>query len=452
MLESKPSNNYGATQSIIIEKKEILSRRPSLELHKIRKEKEKEENNFINTLIRNLNTFCVNPTSIICSLYVVMLIIFTILERFTFKILANRMGDNYDILILEIYIFFIALYGCIVLVKSVLFDEITTQMSSFDTTELWKIAGMESIIFCIQLVSASHITITMTIILLQINSPVIALTTYLMNPNDIKFSKLQLIGISTITISLVLCIIKSMYHLFSNNDINNDDHVEDISTIVYFIASALQGLIVLYKENTLTQFALHIDHHYLNCWLYYYQFLLSLVIFPIIYLIQSNLFHININTNIDNNTNVSDTSYNTFIKLLWHWEEAFSCSVSGTSSNEGNCNNILPTVTLFVISNAAILLSIDKLISMNSRILNRAHMVSIIIAILLVICSPSIYNSLNNDSSTYEDSNPILVNVIVIFCLLIGMELYGNTGIDDTRDGIVLNNNDHNTSGMIMKV
>ena len=66
-------------------------------------------------------------------------------------------------------------------------------MSTFDTSKLWKIAWMESIIFYIQIIAGNNITTMMTILLLQSTSQGIALTTYLTRC-DIKFSRLQCIG------------------------------------------------------------------------------------------------------------------------------------------------------------------------------------------------------------------------------------------------------------------
>ena len=420
------------------DQRDVLSRRPSLELYKLRKEKEKETG--FNLILYVFGIFKKNNI-LKTVLFGLILIIATVMERFSFKILANRMNFYDDILIFEIYLIFVIFLGSIVLVKSVLFDEITTQMSSFDTTELWKIAGIESIIFCIQLISASHVNIIMTIILLQINIPIIFLlsksfdTNVLINENknEIKFSKLQLIGIFTMTMSLIL----SILFLFIDFTFGKSNNEIFIKNIIYFVASASQGLLILYKEKTLNQFSLHIDHHYLNCWLYYYQFLSSFIIFSLI-----NCFYFYFSNQI-------------FKNLTEHWQNGISCSFGINNfendfDNKNNCHSILVTVIIFVLSNVAILLCIDKLTAMNGRILNTVHMLAIITAILLFLYNPFIYNMLNNDD--FNKNDDFLKYIIIVSSLLIGMELYGNTEIDEYRDGLMLNNNDHNTTSMIMKV
>ena len=105
----------------------------------------------------------------------------------------------------------------------------------------------------------------------------------------------------------------------------------------------------MYKENALSNFALHIDHYYLNCWLYYYQFLVSLLTFPIIYMIQSRIFK--------QKNNTADGDDNPFMNLIWHFYEGLSC--------------LTPLIILeychgsfhhhIILTNAIILVSIDRL-------------------------------------------------------------------------------------------
>lgn len=46
------------------------------------------------------------------------------------------------------------------------------------------------------------------------------------------------------------------------------------------------GLASLYKEKSIIDYSLPTDIHSMSCWLFFYQFIISLVCFPIFYLFQ----------------------------------------------------------------------------------------------------------------------------------------------------------------------
>ena len=145
--------------------------------------------------------------------------------------------------------------------------------------------------------------------------------------------------------------------------------------------------------------------------------------------------------------NTADGDDNPFMNLIWHFYEGLSCLTS-SHHDWNDCHGSFFTIILFVVSNAIILVSIDRLISINSGILNRASMITICVTSLILMSDAELRTSLNGDRNMEE--NPLWLNVVIIIVVLIGMELYGNTGDRIQIDRLHVN--DHNTTNAAMKV
>lgn len=130
--------------------------------------------------------------------------------------------------------------------------------------------------------SASEITPTMTLILLHASTPCILTGSNVFFPSR-KHSLGQVRGGIVISMAVIICLIRPMYLL-----VTEDAEVFALSSITYVISASLQGVSTLYKENMIVKYShTPTDIYYMSAQLFLLQTLLTLLLSPLIFSLQS---------------------------------------------------------------------------------------------------------------------------------------------------------------------
>jgi len=59
-----------------------------------------------------------------------------------------------------------------------------------------------------------------------------------------------------------------------------------LAALIYILASASQGVITLYKEKSIIEYALYMDIHEMSARLFQFQVLFALLLMPLFYVLQ----------------------------------------------------------------------------------------------------------------------------------------------------------------------
>jgi len=153
-------------------------------------------------------------------------------------------------------------------------------MKEFPHSDLVIMALLDSLSFSGLVVSASGVTPTMTVILLHSSTPCVVWGSMYVFPER-KYSNTHQIGVSLITAAMLVSISRAIYYFISGENINVAE-----STILYVMSAAIQGFSTLYKEKSIISFGKPMDIHYLTSWLLLYQFGITLLLSPGIYILQ----------------------------------------------------------------------------------------------------------------------------------------------------------------------
>jgi hypothetical protein len=232
-------------------------------------------------MILNINIHKWNKEQWFLVLSIIILIISTSTERVTFKMTVDRMIPFRFVLIESIFLISLILYGIISFIKETFTTKITLQMKSFSHIKLLKMAILDTIQFAGLFSSASGVSPTMTVILLHASTPCIVLGSRVTFPNR-KYSSIQIKGVQLMSIAILISIsrpiIKSFY---------DDSYYSSLSsTLLYVFSAAFQGIATLYKEKCIIDWSQPMDIHYLSSWLFIYQFLVALLLAPLLYVLQ----------------------------------------------------------------------------------------------------------------------------------------------------------------------
>ncbi len=147
-------------------------------------------------------------------------------------------------------------------------------------------AFLDAIQFSGLVVSAAGVSPTMTVILLHANTPFVVLGSRIMF-DDRTYSVNQMRGVLMISLAVIISFYRPLAHFFVDNNVSFV-----ASCFGYVIFTAIQGIAMLYKEKCIIEFGKPLDVHELSFWLFFYQFLITVAISPLIFTFQGFYFSI----------------------------------------------------------------------------------------------------------------------------------------------------------------
>ena len=153
-------------------------------------------------------------------------------------------------------------------------------MREFPHSELIIMAALDAVAFSSLVVSASGVTPTMTVILLHVSTPCVVWSSVYVFPNR-KYSEIQMRGVALIALAMLISISRPVIYMIEGQNVS-----VAMSSFLYVLGAAVQGFSTLYKEKSIISFGRPMDIHYLSSWLFMYQTAITLMLGPIIYLLQ----------------------------------------------------------------------------------------------------------------------------------------------------------------------
>lgn len=225
------------------------------------------------------------------------------------------------------------------------------------------------------------------------------------------YSHMQMIGASIIAIAMVVSISRAIGDITESHRIS-----KAICALVFFVASALQGLVMLYKEQSVAAFGRRIDVFFLSSWLFHYQFMVALLLSPFLYVLQGIC--------------AGDFRAFPLSSMTQNLKDGWECLLGNHPSDSapystewGNeCSLCLLLVLCYVVSNVLTLVCIDSVLRTSNQILGRVLAAAVAVSFISL--------------AIYDKSNSLLVapglwgttmvwrDVLSLTLLLVGMELY----------------------------
>jgi len=363
---------------------------------------------YLKDMIININIHQWNKDQWFLALSIIILMITTSIERVTFKMTVDRMIPFRFVLIEIIFLISLIVYGIISFIKETFTTKITQQMKTFSHIKLIKMAILDTIQFAGLFSSASGVSPTMTVILLHASTPCIVLGSTITFPNR-KYSLTQMQGVQLMSLAILISLSRPIINLLYDNNYSSFS-----STLLYVFSAAFQGIATLYKEKCIIDWSQPMDIHYLSSWLFLYQFLVALLLAPLLYVLQgisndwkgyplSSIFH-----NIYDGWQclAGDNPYD-----VEPYDPEFTI-----------CENSIWLIIGFVVSNILVLECIGRVLQTSNQILGRAMAAAIFVAFIAL----GIYD-VQSDTPAYGffNSNIGLADVISIIILICGIEIFG---------------------------
>lgn len=204
-----------------------------------------------------------------------LLIISTAGERVTFKFMIDHMYPFKFVLIEIIFLLSFILFSIVTLYKIHRTKEITNQMRSFPHKQIFLMAVLDSFQFLGLVYSGVNVSPTMTVILMHASTLFVVGGSRFVFPNR-SYGDLHKYGVALMSAAIFISFCKVLWCDWSTSE--NDGYLSTRSAVIYILASALQGLSTLYKENSLVSWGQPVNIYYLTSFLFLYQFLTTVVL------------------------------------------------------------------------------------------------------------------------------------------------------------------------------
>lgn len=246
-------------------------------------------------VIKNIEDFHVTTTNslldtvrskekLLVLLSVIVLMIATATERITFKMTIDHMFPYKFVLMHIVYVMSCLVFAATTAYKLYKTDEITPQMTEFPHSKMFLMAVLDTVQFLILTSAAIGVSPTMTVLLVHTSTLVIVLGSKWLIPGR-SYSTVHLTGVKFIGSAISLALARIII-----GDVVTGNHTCIVSSCIYIIGAALQGLITLYKEKSITDWSRPINIYYLSSWLYFYQSFIVLGLGVVFYFFQGKQF------------------------------------------------------------------------------------------------------------------------------------------------------------------
>lgn len=340
----------------------------------------------------------------------IVLVITTALERVTFKMMVDRMLPYKFVLVDIIFLATCSIFSAIVYYKRKYTSDITANMSNFPHRWILVIALVDSIQFLWSVYSAIGVSPTMTVILMHASTLFIVLASRIIAPAR-AYGKLHSIGVLFISVAIFLSIFKIIYndYYFISPD---SRWYTTKSSFLYLIASAFQGMSTLMKEKALVEWSQPIDIYLLSSWLFFYQFLITVVLSIFFYLYEAAF-------------GIQGSIWRSF---YYGWNCFLGYTPPEASRDDDsiqfiNCNGSFMLIGTYVLATFAVLASINVVLQYSSQVVGRAVSAAILTA-FLVLWMYDLYESRAHPTNYILGGKVGLFDVFAVLILVIGMEIY----------------------------
>ncbi|CAM9968914.1 unnamed protein product [Choristocarpus tenellus] len=222
-----------------------------------------------------------------------------VVERFTFKVMVDRMAPFRFVLVQAVALCYFVFVGVVLIYKAKR-RELSNHMEGLPK---WKLAVMAVLDLCHlipMIVSATEVAPTLTVLLLQCSRPICQVVSYIFKLRSYSFS--SVLGAVVIVVGTGVASFLPVYNLFlawspegleelfKDDDLRqmNATHaeVEGLNTLMYLLACLPAALSTYFKQRVLENYGLPVDSHQLNLAVLLFEFLFLLLISPLSFQLQ----------------------------------------------------------------------------------------------------------------------------------------------------------------------
>ncbi|ETV72125.1 hypothetical protein, variant 1 [Aphanomyces astaci] len=197
-------------------------------------------------------------------------------ERFTFKLMVDRM-ESYRYFLAQITTFlYIPPMFCIVGYKATQTDFIDEEVNEFPKYKFFIMAVLDLCHAMLLFIPGGNTPPALTVIFMQATIPFSMLFGYLFH--DYQYSRMQVVGCILMSSGLLLGILPLVLLLAS--DVFEEAEM-GWNSLCFLLAAVPGALSMLYKEQALAPQPM--DVYYLNAWVAVYQFIGGLLLAPVIF-------------------------------------------------------------------------------------------------------------------------------------------------------------------------
>lgn len=361
---------------------------------------------------------------LVVAVFVLILLISSTSERIIFKAAVDDMAPFRAVLMIFIFLSSCIIFAVISVAKRCLFSHSHIESSNsvdFPQRGLMFMAIVDTVSFGGLVLTATGVSPTKTVILMHAGTPCVVMVSKFIFSNR-KYSYYQMAGVSLITAALVICLSEPFLDYIEGT---GDSKLKPLhgsrwtptqgirlcSALAYTFSAGLQGLGGLVKEKSIIDYSLPTDIHTMSCWLFFYQFIFSVLFFPLFYYLQGiasgwSSFPLS-------------TAYENFI-------DGLHCSLgtdpdpekSNYATIQTSCSSMKWLIGGYVLATVLMLLFIDKLIVTGNKVLPRCTTFAVLTAFIAALVYSDMF------ASEIQDSYFGLADFVAVVILLIGMETY----------------------------
>ncbi|OQR89643.1 Drug/Metabolite Transporter (DMT) Superfamily [Thraustotheca clavata] len=210
----------------------------------------------------------------------IALIAAEVTERFTFKLMVDRM-ESYRYFLMQMSTFlYIPPMFCIVGYKATQSDFIDEEVTEFPKSKFFIMGMLDLLQSILIFLPGGRTPATLTVILMQASIPITMFFAQILLKE--VYTRYQYIGGSIILIGILIGLIPVFSMVM--NDVFEEQEMA-WNSFCYFLAAVPGSLSVIYKERALATQPM--DVYYLNAWVAVYQFIGGLLLAPIAFDIPS---------------------------------------------------------------------------------------------------------------------------------------------------------------------
>ncbi|CAM9339678.1 unnamed protein product [Discosporangium mesarthrocarpum] len=298
-------------------------------------------------------------------LYCLTLIMLLAAERFTFKVMVDRMAPFRFVLTQAVSLCYFMAVG-VVVIRKVKLQELSAHMEGLPK---WKLLIMATLDLCHlvpMIVSATEVAPTLTVLLLQCLEPFCHAISCAFCGRG--YTAKSALGAGVILVGTLVAMFLPMYRLYlalglgkQQQLLDNDEtgswneelaQVEAYNTLLYMAACVPAAVSTVYKQHVLENYELPVDSHQLSLAVTSFEMILILLASPVAYQMQ--------------NLGIREPSNPTLgVSLVdgWRcWALMESVEDPDRYSSEAQCAGGLPLVVAYVIATLLVNFTVQRVV------------------------------------------------------------------------------------------
>jgi len=216
------------------------------------------------------------------------LLVMTALERVTFKLSVDRMAPFRSFLAETVVFMYICICGMMLAYKLAFTEQITKEMWTFPQWQIASIAAVDALHLFLMFVSGADISPAQTVLLLQLQVPLVMLVSGTMRCRCAELARSHLLGSAGVVLSVIIAALSPLWFANGKHPLSDEAaRARLYATVTYVLAAVPSAASTVLKEKAMINFGRPMEPVLMNVMLAGYQMLFSLMLSPLAFRLQS---------------------------------------------------------------------------------------------------------------------------------------------------------------------